>query len=153
MPPPEIALTTAVEEGKRMLVATVTLEDKPLEGVQVAFFVERTFGLLSLGVEETLDDGTAAVPFPEGLPGGPTGKLRIVAQINEPAEYASVRAQATVDGGVVVPLKVEPFPRALWAPKAPLALVLTIAVLMGGVWLTYAYVLAQLLKIRKEGKR
>ena len=150
---PEIAISKSVEEGKEMLVAKVTLDGKALEGAKVAFFVERTFGLLALGAEETLDDGTAAVPFPVGLPGGATGELRIIAEIKGPAQYASARGQATVGGGVVKAAEVEPFPRTVWGPRAPVPLILTIAVLVGGVWCTYAFVVVQLVNIRKGAKR
>ena len=148
-PQPVISITTAIEEGKKVVLATVTLDEKPIEGVQVAFFVERTFGLLPLGTEETLDDGTAAVPFPQGLPGGANGDLRIVAEIKSPAEYAAVRGRTTLGGGIVIAPKADPFPRAVWAPKAPLPLLVTIATLVGGVWCAYAYVFVQLMKIRK----
>ena len=146
---PTIEISTAIEEGKKVLLATVTLEAKPIEGVQVAFFVERTFGLLPLETRETLDDGIAAVPFPEGLPGGPIGELQIVAEIKSPPEYVGVRARAKLPGGAVVTSNAEPFPRAVWAPKAPLPLLLTIATLVGGVWCAYVYVFVQLMKIRK----
>src|SRR5437016_6280200 len=86
---PEIVVTTGLEEGKKVLVATLKLDGKPLEGAKVSFFVRRTFGNLLLGQERTLDDGTAAVPFPEGLPGGESGKLQVLAKIVEPALYAS----------------------------------------------------------------
>ena len=148
-PRPTIAITSAIEEGKKVVIATVTLDGKPLEGVQVAFYVERTFGLLPLGTEETLDDGTAAVPFPDGLPGGPIGELPIVAEIKAPPEYAAVRGRATLDGGRVLVPKAESFPRALWTPEAPVPLILIIAMLVGGVWCAYGYVCVQLLKIRR----
>ena len=150
-PRPEISITKTIEDDEELVLATVTLHGEPLEGVQVAFFVKRTFGLLSLGSEVTLDDGTSAVVFPARLPGGPEGELHVVAEIKDPPEYESVRAEATLGGGVPAVTESEPFPRALWAPKAPLALVLTIALLIGGVWCTYGYVFGQLLKIRKGG--
>ena len=133
-----------------MLVATVTLDDKPVEGAKVSFSVKRTFGLLALGTEETLDDGTAAVPFPERLPGGTTGELQVIAEIKASEEFASARGEATVNGGLVFQPSTEPFPRAVWAPKSPLPLVLTIAGLVGVVWCAYAYVFVQLVKIRKR---
>ena len=148
---PLVAVGVAREEGVRVLRATVTLGGKPLEGVKVSFLAERTFGRLRLGEEETLEDGTAAVPFPEGLPGGSQGTLRILAEITTPPRYAGIQGKGTVDGGVVVPAVDDPFPRALWSPQAPVALVVTIVVLLGGVWTTYAYVLVQMLKIRKGG--
>ena len=75
-PKPEITLSTSVEEGQKMLIATVTLGGNAVAGARVAFFVERSFGLMALGSDETLDDGTAAAAFPQGLPGDEHGNLR-----------------------------------------------------------------------------
>ena len=66
-------------EGKAVLIATVHVKGEPAEDAMVAFNVERTFGRMFLGREVTLDDGTAVVPFPEGLPGDAGGMLRVVA--------------------------------------------------------------------------
>jgi hypothetical protein len=151
---PTVSITATVEEGKKLLVATVTRDGEPVADVKVAFFAQRTFGLLSLGQDTTLDDGTAAAPFPQSLPGGATGELQFIAEITDPPEFAALRGQATLPGGLASkPVATEPFPRALWAPRAPLPLVLTIGVLVGGVWCTYAYVVVQLMKIRKGAKR
>lgn len=148
-PRPEISLKTGVEEGKPVLVATVTLDGKPVEGAKVAFLARRTFGRLSLGQEETLDDGTAAVPFPKDLPGGPEGSIDITAEIRSPAPYAGVVTQATLGGALKVATETEPFPRALWSPRAPVALLVTLFILLGAVWGTYACVVVQLVHIRK----
>ncbi len=144
---PTITITKGVEEGKKVLVAKVSLAGEPIEGAVVAFYARRTFGLLSLGKEETLDDGTAAVPFPEGLPGGATGELQIVAELVAPAKYASSRGEARVAGGWIVKPEADPFPRALWAPQAPLPLILAIGTLLCGVWCTYVFVITRLVKI------
>lgn len=149
-PKPDIALKLSVEEGKRVIVATVKTNDKPLEGAKVAILVKRTFGDLALGTEETLDDGTAAVPFPEGLPGDGQGMLQVVAELKSPKEFVGARAQTTLPGGRIIPPEKEPFPRALWSPRAPLVLVATIFVVLGAVWGTYTYVVVQLIKIRKN---
>ena len=151
-PRPEIALTTSVEEGKKVIVAKVTLNGKPVEGAKVAVQVQRTFGQITLGTEDTLDDGTVAVPFPADLPGGAAGQIQVVAEIKSPPEYASTRAQATFDGALQVQPESNPFPRALWSPKAPLALILTIFTLLSIVWITYTYVIVQLIKIKKGAK-
>ncbi len=151
LPRPAVTIRDAVEEGQHVLVATVTLDGSPVEGAQVSFFVERTFGLLALGREETLDDGTSAVPFPEGLPGGPAGELRIVAEVAAAAGFAATRARAALSGGAVVAAGGDPFPPALWSPTAPWALILAAIVLFGGVWGTLGYVLVQIVRIRRGG--
>lgn len=151
-PRPEIAITTSVEEGKKVILAKVTLNGKPVENAKVTVQVQRTFGQITLGTEATLDDGTVAVPFPTDLPGGVAGQIHVVAEIKSPPEYAATRAQATLDGALKAQLESNPFPRALWSPKAPLALILTICALLAVVWSTYTYVLVQLIKIKKGAK-
>lgn len=151
-PRPEIAITTSVEEGKKVIVAKVTLNGKPVENAKVTVQIQRTFGQITLGTEATLDDGTVAVPFPTDLPGGIAGQIQVVAEIKSPPEYAATRAQATLDGAPKVQLESNPFPRALWSPKAPLALILTIFTLLAIVWSTYIYVLVQLIKIKRGAK-
>jgi len=145
---PVIFLSKSTEEGKSVLVASVKLGEKPLKGVQVAFFAQRSFGLLSLGKDETLEDGTAAVPFPDGLPGDVNGDLKIVAKIVSPPQYGSLQNVVTVGGGLPSKFEEEPFPRTLWAPKAPLPLIGTIVVLLTGVWGAYIFVIVQLIKIK-----
>lgn len=146
---PTIALKLDTEEGKKVIVATVTQAAKPVEGAKVAFSVKRTFGDLQLGTEETLDDGTAAVAFPADLPGGADGTLQVIAEVKAPKELAGLRSQSVFDGAAKIHAEPEPFPRALWSPRAPLGLVLTVFVLLGAVWSTYAYVVVQLLHIKK----
>ena len=149
---PAIALKLSTEEGKKVIVATVKTNDKPVEGAKVAILVKRTFGELPIGTEETLDDGTTAVPFPAGLPGDAQGNLQVIAEIKAPKSLAGSRFQASIEGGKIIPPEKDPFPRALWSPRAPLTLVITIFVLLGAVWSTYAYVVFQLIQIKKGSK-
>jgi hypothetical protein len=149
---PEIALSMSKEEGKPTLVATVKLNGKPLENVKVAISVERTFGQMLLGLDATLDDGTAAVAFPSDLPGGPSGELNVRAEIKAPDQYAGIRTQARFGGALKFQPDSQPFPRALWSPRAPVALLGILVVLLGTVWGAYAYVVAQLIHIKKGNK-
>jgi len=89
------------------------------------------------------------VLFPSSLPGGPTGELNVVAEIKSPAGYAGVRAHAKFGGALKFQPESQAFPRALWAPRAPVALLATLIILLGTVWGAYAYVVNQLIQIRK----
>ena len=149
---PVITLKLSVEEGKKVIVATVRTNEKPVEGAKVAILVKRTFGELPIGTEATLDDGTVAVPFPEGLPGDTQGWLQVIAELKSPKEFAGARVQTALEGGRIIPPDKDPFPRALWSPRAPLVLVATIFILLAAVWSTYTYVVIQLIHINKEGK-
>ena len=64
-----IRIEAAVEEGKKVLHATVTVDGKPLRDAKVQFGAARTFGVLMLGEDATDDDGVAAVNYPQDLPG------------------------------------------------------------------------------------
>ncbi len=55
-------------------------------------------------------------------------------------------------GGKVIAIA-ESFPRALWAPQAPVGLIVTIMLLVGGAWGAYAFVVLQLVAIRKGAKQ
>ena len=150
---PRIALQAITEDHQKVIRATVTLDGKPLENATVAFYVKRTFGDMLIGQDQTLDDGTAAVPFPAGLPGDKAGILLVSAEVKAPLEHAAAGSPVAIDGGRAAAPEENPFPRALWAPRAPLALIAVIAVAMAGVWCAYAYVVSLILKIRKGGSQ
>jgi len=145
----ELSLRRATEDHADVVLALVLSAGQPVEGVAVKFYVRRTFGLLSIGTEETLDDGTAAVPFPARMPGGPTGELDVTAIVEATETHAAATARLRTAGGLVVTPEPNQFPRALWAPRAPLGLLVTILGLAGGVWLAYVFVITQLVRIRK----
>jgi hypothetical protein len=148
----DISIGTVTEEGRKLIRAVVLVGGKPVEDATVRFTVRRTFGELLLGEDKTLDDGSAAVPFPSDLPGGATGELQVVAEVKSPAEYGG-RAEAVLPGASATTASAEEIPRALWSRRAPLPLVAAIIGLIGGVWTAYAYVAAQLLAIRRDARR
>ncbi len=149
----KVALSVVTEDREKLIRATVTgLDGKAIENVTVQFSVRRTFGDLKLGEDKTLDDGTAAVRYPVGLPGGATGQLELCAEVKGPAPYIGGCAIIRDGGGRVVRPVSDPFPRALWAPHAPVPLLIVIITLVAGVWITYAFVVTQIIAIWKGAK-
>jgi hypothetical protein len=148
-----VTLSTSVEEGKKQLVATVMKNGKPVEKATVSFGAKRTFGRLVLGTDVTLDDGTAAIAFPSDLPGNAKGELELDAVVNGPLSQWGARGTAIMPGGRVVEQPAEAFPRALWAPSAPLGLIGVIVLLLGGAWGAYLFVVAQLLSIYRGASK
>jgi len=144
-----VELTRVAEEGDTVVRARVTVGGRPAAGVRVGFTTARHFGRLPLGEDETLDDGTAAVAFPQSLPGDTAGVLRVRAEILSPDSLAGVAAEALLSGAVPRSAAGESFPRALWSPRAPAALLVTIALLLLCVWSTYAFVVRQLVGIHR----
>jgi hypothetical protein len=153
LPSPTIAVTVGEEEHKKVVRATVTLNGKPLENATVTISVRRTFGTMLLGKDATLDDGTAVAPFPADLPAGPGGELRLVAEVAASPKYAAAVAETTAPGRTIHAKSEDAFPRALWAPRAPIELLVPIFVLLGGVWITYAFVVSQLIAIWRGARQ
>lgn len=175
--PPTLELKSEVEEGKKMLIATVTKDGNPLEGIAISFYIDRTFGRLLVGEDKTLEDGSAAVPLPEGLASGPAGELIItahatlpdaapaetqasteVAEPSTPAETIAapavtppriIDAQFTLKGETKILQEQERVPRALWAPRAPVPLLATVTIILVLVWGSYAFVVSQIIKIKQ----
>jgi hypothetical protein len=146
---PRIVVESVTQDNQKLIGATVTLDGNPVAGANVRFLVKRTFGDMEIGKDVTFDDGTAFVPFPSDLPGGPEGRLDVTVRVTAPPSYAGALGQATLPGARAVQEVSEPFPRTLWAPQPPVTLVAVIAALVVGVWATYAYVVLQVLRIRK----
>ena len=147
--PAAVTLSVATEDGKQMIVATVTANGKAIEGAKVRFGVQRTFGRLTLGEETTLDDGTAAVPFPEGLTGDAKGELKVTAEVTSPAELASSWGEGSLGGAPSPSSASSQLPRALWSPRAPIGLLVTVAAIVAMVWSSYVFVLSLLWRIWK----
>jgi hypothetical protein len=148
-PAAEVSLQLVTEDGEKLIRAVVTSGGKPVENATVSFGVKRTFGTMKVGEDHTLDDGSAALKFPSDVPAGPAGELEVVAQVEAPPQFALARAEARFAGGTKFVPVAEPLPRALWARRAPYALMAPIVVLLAGVWSAYAFVVAQILAIRK----
>ncbi len=150
---PQISLTVATEEGEKLVLATLTLKGAPVEDATIAFSVRRSFGFLALGGEQTLDDGTAAVAFPTGLPADTLGKLYFVAEVTAPPPLKGTRGELSLSPEARATLETAPHPRALWSRRAPVPLLLLLLILVGGVWFTYAIVIRELIKIWRGGER
>jgi hypothetical protein len=146
---PTLTISRSLEEGKAVLVANLRANGKPVEDAAIQFYAKRTFGDLKLGEEKTLDDGTAAVAFPKDLPAGENGILHLAAEFKATTALAGARVEQTFAGGRVIKSQEITLPRALWAPQAPLVLLIVIGAVMGGVWGSYAYVVLQILRIRR----
>lgn len=153
-PVAKVELTRVVEDQHAMLAARVTLNGKPVTGASVVFTVGRSFGSMDLGEDQTLADGTAAVPFPTGMPRGIRGDPDFRAVVRLPAELAGTEAKATFPGTTTVRPWAPAPPRALWSSRPPLAILGTIGFLLLCVWSTYLFVVRQLValhQLKEEG--
>ncbi len=138
-------------------VATLTARDPkgnriPIANATVSFFVKRLFGKMPIAEENTAptnDSGVAELPFSKNIPLESTGSLTIIALIEDNAYTGPLQATMRGNWGRAVPVVADPFPRALWEPRAPIAMILTFCILLGGVWCTYIFVVNQVVQIKK----
>lgn len=148
---PQIKIEVVLnEKHQKQFQATVTLNDKPLTDVTVTFFITRSFGNHEVGHDKADSDGIAQVAVPKDFPGGETGQLHVIATITDPAKYAAARGEEMLAEGVVIHTETHLDERSLSAPRAPLLLIGTIAVVLISVWGCYVYVARQLVGIFRD---
>ncbi len=123
--------------------------ESPLAEETVVVSVQRMFSRLPVG-EVTLDEsGTGSLEFPVNLPGDSIGNLHVVAFIAEHETYGNLESAATVQWGIPKQ-KVLVTHRALWTQIAPLWMIVSLTILLVGVWAHYAYVIFQLRRIKNR---
>ena len=148
-PVPRIELTRSMVDSQDVLVAKVSTNGRAVVHAVVEFSVTRTFGVMTLGQDTTRDDGTARVGFPVGLPGDARGELKFRVTIESPSDLIGPPLEVVLAGGAPRVAFIDNVPRALWSSRAPLPMVATIIFLLLCVWITYAFVVIQLVAMHR----
>lgn len=146
-----------VDSVKKVFIKAFELlpngEKKPAAKIDLGIYVPRMFSLLKVADGSTGEDGTAEVEFPSGIPGDSIGKITVIARIEENEEYANVEKRSEIAWGIPVNYHIPKFQRALWTAVAPTWMIITLTILLSGVWAHYAYVVYKLWKIKRESLR
>jgi len=136
-----ITAPATVDPGQEFTVSATLLEHSvPLAGRELVFVRHASFGALELARAVTDAFGNAAVSASIPSPG--TSLVSV-----EFAGDAGLRA--SVATATIVVVGVEPPPPDF---TAILSVGVVVAAVVGSVWACYAFVLAQLLAIRQEGR-
>ena len=147
-------------DTSNLVVAKVTEHDAsgmevPVKDVEIKFYVQRLFGVLSAGEDYTVvtnEQGEAPFNYPKNISGDYSGNITVVARIVDNDQYGNMECKTDAKWGVPLAVEKDPFPRALWEPTAPPQLILTFCTLFAGIWFTYFFVFSQLSKINSEKK-
>lgn len=144
------------DEVRQVIVKGTTIDPSgtvtPLSGTDIKLFVPRMFTYLSVG-EATLEEGTCTIEFPNNIVGNRLGELDIIASVVENEEFGTVEKAEKSTWGLISPAHLVDHPsRELWTPVAPLWMIITLIVMLVGVWGHYIYTVIMLILIRKEGK-
>jgi hypothetical protein len=129
-------------------------KEKPLGSQTVLVYVPRMLSLLKIA-EITLDSlGIGSAEFPGDIVGDSTGNLTVIAQIEENDVYGNIRAEAKINWGLPKHLLSPEKPtRELWTPVAPLWMIITLIIMLSGVWGHYLYTIVQLIRIKRIGQQ
>lgn len=137
------------------LKARISVYDKkiPAEGVVVAVYVPRMFSLLPVGEVTTDADGIGTLEFPSDIPGDKEENITIVARIEDNPDFGNVEKSSVVKWGKVVDYKVPAGHRALWTKTAPWWMIITLTILLSGVWGHYFYAIISLIRIKRNSQK
>lgn len=139
--------------SKMVTISVYTMKNDvktPVGGAEVLFFVKRYFGNLPLGDGiRTNDDGVITYHFPEGIAGDSTGRVTLIAQLNESSGFGNVKKTIFVPLGTPTEWDSLTAGRAMWNInfKAPVWLILSYSLTVLGVIITLIYIMLQIRKI------
>jgi len=157
--PAKIKLSFSIQDSLRYVKVDVVqknekLEEVPVPKETVILYVPRLFSLLKIG-EVTLDEnGSGTLEFPNDIIGDTLGNLNLLARIEENERFGFVQGQYQINWGVPKQYyKAEVPSRELWTPIAPLWMIITLIIMLAGVWAHYVYAVYELVMIRFHAKK
>ncbi len=157
--PAKIKLLFNVEDSLRILKVTATQENEKGEAVAipnetVIIYIPRLFSLLKIG-EIALDEtGVGTLEFPKEIVGDSLGNLVVIAKIEEHDKFGFLQGQNTINWGVPKQYYQAEIPsRELWTPIAPMWMIITLLVMLAGVWAHYMYAVYELIMIKRLSKK
>ena len=158
--PAKIKLEFAEEDSVRYIKVSVIQMDQngkeiPVGSTSVIVYVPRLFSNLKIGEISLEANGTGKVEFPSNLVAEDSaGNIRVIAQIEDHDLFGNVRATGKVNWAIPKHLIFAERPtRELWTPIAPLWMIITLVIMLSGVWAHYLYAVIQLLKIRSLARK
>lgn len=150
----DIEMNISEVDGERIvtLFATTPTVDGPVPvtGEEIGVYVPRMFSLLPVSTGMLDENGTFKVKFPDDIPGDSLGNLTVIGRFNDHYLYGYVEKREEVRWGTEAEIAA-PVYRSLWSTLAPKWMIISLAVMLLGVWGHYTYVIISLFRIRKEG--
>jgi hypothetical protein len=151
----KLDISFSEQDSVKKITAKLTHAGSAVAGIDIHFYVKKSFGLLPLEGENitTDDNGESTIDFPTDLPGDASGNVVVIARVEDDENLGTVEASKTVNWGL--PSKPEPLQsRALWTSgnNAPWPLTITVTSIVVIVWGIIFYMFYQLVVIKRAGK-
>jgi hypothetical protein len=145
-----------VDSIKTVTLKGVILSDGkevPAAGELVMIYVPRMFSLLPIAEASLDDQGSASVEFPSDLPGDKDGNVTVISRIAEHPDFGNIEKKEVIDWGIPTEYSVPATHRALWTKTPPTWMIVTLSILLAGVWGHYMFAVISLILIRRDAKR
>jgi hypothetical protein len=127
-------------------------EALPLRDETVSLYIPRMFSLLKIGEAKLDSTGIAVFDFPNDLPGDSLGYLTVLARLEEHSDFGNIEKSEKLQWGIAITKELLMETRALWTEVAPVWMIVTLTILLVGVWAHYLYVVIHMAIINKKGK-
>lgn len=149
-----VSLSFSEENDIKTIIATVIDQTGlPIEGLELYFYVQRTFSLLPIGdgFNETDESGVVEIEFPNDLPGDAEGNVTIVVKVTESDLYNDLALETIKNWGIPVLVDKAGEKRSLWATaaNAPVSLITSVSLMIITIWYIIFYIVFKLYKISK----
>jgi hypothetical protein len=157
--PAKIMVTFSKEDSlKYIKVSAKQVESngaiKPVTKEKVIVYIPRLFSLLKIGEIDLDENGEGRVVCPEKFVGDSLGNIMFIARIEESDTYGNVQGQSSITWGIPKQYYLAEKPtRELWTPVAPIWMIVTLIIMLTGVWAHYLYAVGQLIKIKFTRKK
>lgn len=157
--PAKIRLFFSIVDSLRILKVTATQKNEKGEELAipketVLIYIPRLFSLLKIGEIALDENGTGTFEFPKEIVGDTLGNLIVMAKIEEHDKFGFVQGQNVINWGVHKQYyKAEVPSRELWTPIAPLWMIITLLIMLAGVWAHYVYAVYELIMIKRLSKK
>ncbi len=126
----------------------------PVKKEKISVYVPRMLSLLKIGEFDLDDNGEGRIEYPEKLVGDSLGNITVIAKIEESDKYGNVQGQSIISWGIPKQYFTAEKPtRELWTPVAPIWMIITLIIMLTGVWAHYIYAVFQLVMIKIMRKK
>lgn len=153
----ELLMTLSEEDSVKTVYINVTTlvkgKPSPVAGEMLVLYVPRMFSLLPVA-EVTLDDnGSAVIEFPSDIPGDREGNITLIARFDEHMTFGNVESKEIIKWGIPTEYEMPKSHRALWTKTPPWWMIITLSILLAGVWGHYMYAVISLIRIKIDAKK
>lgn len=129
----------------------------PVDKIPLKCYVKRSLSMLPFGGRFTYTDsnGQAIIQFPDDINGDEKGEVSIVVMLDDYDDYGTVKFQGEKPWGLPTELKNPVGERTLIGARdnAPLFMIISINLILVGIWGFLFYVIFSLIRIRRIGKQ